>query len=100
MPNKKVQEFFDKCDAKTMKDLTRKNALVSDLLRKVNSQIIRDILFNARDYHHSHVVSTTRFLTADDKLVIEKLKEIGYNINVSKNIDKSGEWVTITIKFD
>lgn len=98
MVNKKVKEFLEIFDAKTMKQLTHNNKVLAGILGKANAQIIRDILLNARDYHNSTVVSTINPLTDDDIWVINQLKSIGYNIKQEKEITKIGEYTTLTIK--
>ena len=98
MINKKVQDFLENFDAKTMKQLTHNNKVLTDILGKANSKIIRDILLNARDYHNSIIVSTLNTLTDDDIFVINQLQLIGYNIKQEKEITKFGECTTLTIK--
>ncbi len=98
MINKKVQEFLEKFDAKTMKQLIHNNKVLTDILGKSNSKIIRDILLNARDYHNSTIVSTINTLTDDDIWVINQLQSIGYNIKQEKEITRFGECITLTIK--
>jgi len=98
MTNKKVQEFLEKFDAKTMKQLTQNNKVLTDILRKSNSKIIRDILLNARDYHKSTIVSTLNTLTDDDIWIINQLQLIGYNIKQEKEFTKFGEFTILTIK--
>jgi len=98
MTNKKVQEFLEKFDAKTMKQLTHNNKVLTDILRKANSKIIRDILLNARDYHNSTIVSIISPLTDDDICVINQLQSIGYDIKQEKEITRFGECTTLTIK--
>lgn len=98
MANKKVKDFLEIFDAETMKQLTRNNKVLADILEKANSQIIRDILLNARDYHNSTIISVLRPITSDDIWVINQLQAIGYDIKIKNEIIKLGEYTTVIIK--
>ena len=97
MINKKCLKFLSKFNSQIMSKYIEDTKTLTDILNNANSPIIHEIIYNAIHYYSPNVFMELREFTSDDEQCINFLKQIGYKINIKKEVNKTGEFYYIKI---
>ena len=90
--------FFEEFNKDSLKELNRKNKIIKKVSKKSLSKILSEISKNAIEDQDDQIYIRLSKISYYEKEIIDKLKELGYNVQIDHGFDELGEYNYIYIK--